>query len=345
MNSATIQRHCSSWFEGICAAATALLLTACGGGSEAPPAPTPPPPTDSQRIAAATATAQSATNACNPIRPFYWEIGDRTAALASGSVELGAGGAPTYTAATSMNIASASKWLYAAYVVQRRGAAGPTAEDVKFLSFRSGYTNFNLCLSGQTVDGCLATGSNGNYTSANDGPFFYDGGHMQKHASLLGLGPLGNAALAAEIRSQLGTDVGLSYSQPQLAGGGISTAADYARFLRKLLDGSLRIGAQLGRDAVCASPTACPSQAVSTPIPSSERWDYSIGHWVETDPTVGDGAFSSPGAFGFYPWIDVNRSLYGVLARESFLLNASPSYQSVQCGRLIRRAWVSGVAR
>jgi CubicO group peptidase (beta-lactamase class C family) len=299
-----------------------------------------------QRIAAATATARSGTNACAPIRPFYWEVGDRMAALASGSVEVNAGGAPTYTASTVMNIASASKWLYAAYVAQRRGSAALTADDVKFLSFRSGYTNFSRCLSGQTVDECLAYAGNGNYVPANDGLFFYDGGHMQKHASLIGLGAMGNAALAAEIRSQIGSDVAMSYSQPQLAGGVVSSAADYARFLRKLLDGSLRLGTQLGRDAVCASPTACPGVAVSTPIPSSERWQYSIGHWVESDPAVGDGAFSSAGAFGFYPWIDSGRSVYGIVARESLsVLTQQPGYESVQCGRLIRQAWLTGVAR
>jgi len=325
----------------------ALLLAACGGDSDTAPAPPPAAQTTvEQRIAAATATSQSGGNACNRIRPFYWEIGDRTAALASGSIEVAAGLPPTYTASTSMSIASASKWLYSAYVAQRRGGPGLTAEDVKFLSFRSGYSNFGICLSGQTVDGCLAYTNNDVYTAANDGLFFYDGGHMQKHASLLGLGAMANAALAAEVRSQIGTDVGMSYGQPQPAGGAVSTAADYARFLRKLLDGSLRLGAQLGRDAVCASPTACPGVAVSTPIPSAERWLYSVGHWVESDPAVGDGAFSSPGAFGFYPWIDSGRSVYGILARESFsILVQQPSYESVQCGRLIRQAWLTGVAR
>ena len=30
---------------------------------------------------------------------------------------------------------------------------------------------------------------------------------------------------------------------------------------------------------------------------------------------AGDGAFSSPGLFGFYPWIDAGKTYYGVLAR------------------------------
>lgn len=326
--------------------AALLALAACGGGGGGPPVVAPPPggpPTDAQRSAAATSTAQSSGNACNAIRPFYWEIGDRAASQASGSVNTSAGGPPTYTAASSMNIASASKWLYAGYVAQRRGVAGLTADDIRFLTFRSGYTSFSTCLAGQTVDGCVNYLSNGVYTPANDGRFSYDGGHMQQHASRLGLGGLGNAALAAEMQSQLGADVGLSYTQPQLAGGAVSTAADYARFLRKLLDGSLRLGGQLDAPSVCASPATCPADAVATPIPASESWRYGLGHWVESDPAVGDGAFSSAGAFGFYPWIDASRSYYGVLARAA--LGGQPGYESVQCGRLIRQAWLTGVAR
>jgi len=81
--------------------------------------PSPGPLTTAQRSAVAQSTAQSATNPCAVIRPFYWEIGDANAMLASGSIEVG-GGFPTTTATTQMPIASASNWLYGAYVVQTR---------------------------------------------------------------------------------------------------------------------------------------------------------------------------------------------------------------------------------
>jgi len=53
---------------------------------------------------------------------------------------------------------------------------------------------------------------------------------------------------------------------------------------------------------------------------------------------VGDGAFSSPGAFGFYPWIDRTKTSYGVVARNEM----GGALTSVFCGRLIRKAWVTG---
>ena len=122
----------------------------------------------------------------------------------------------------------------------------------------------------------------------------------------------------------------------------MSSAEDYAPYLRKLLAGSLRMAAALGTNPVCTNPTTCARQAVYTPIPINESWHYSTGHWVEDDPVVGDGAFSSPGAFGFYPWVDASKTWYGVLARRD---SSGGGVDSVYCGRLIRKAWVSGVAQ
>src|SRR4029079_7558656 len=105
----------------------------------APPSPT----ANQQRIDAATAAAQSSVNACAPIRPFYWEIGDRSSALASGSVSSAAS-TTVYTQTSMMSIASASKLLYAAYIAEKR-AGVLSADDYRFLNFESGYTNFVTC--------------------------------------------------------------------------------------------------------------------------------------------------------------------------------------------------------
>lgn len=317
--------------------AAVLSLAACGGsgGDDAPAPPPPAGPTVAERSAAASATAESGANACSPVRPFYWEVGDGAARLGGGTV-AGSSDPAVWTADTVTSIASASKWLYGGYVVEKRAGA-LTADDVRFLTFASGYTKFLICLPGQTVQQCVDFASNGEYVAAADGKFAYGGGHMQKHAALEGLGPLDNAGLAAEVQSRIGSDVGLAYSQPQPAGGGVSSAADYARYLRKVLRGELKMRDALGTHAACTNPGTCPS-ALNAPVPSSESWHYSIGHWVEDDPVVGDGAFSSPGAFGFYPWIDAGKTLYGVLARRS---DTGGGVDSVSCGRLIRKAWAT----
>lgn len=52
--------------------------------------------------------------------------------------------------------------------------------------------------------------TDGSYTAADDGFFAYGGGHMQQHASALGLGTTGNVVLAAEQRRLPETDIALS---------------------------------------------------------------------------------------------------------------------------------------
>ena len=103
---------------------------------------------------------------------------------------------------------------------------------------------------------------------------------------------------------------------------------------------------------MCTNPATC-AQALNAPVPPSESYHYSIGHWVEDDPVNGDGAFSSAGAFGFYPWIDASKSWYGIVARKdgSRITDqdnpdaAGHGFDSLQCGALIRAAWMDGVAR
>lgn len=303
---------------------------------------TPPTVELSARISAATSTAQSASNACAQVRPFYWEIGDKTQRLAGGSVKA-TGSSNSYDASTVVDIASASKWLYGAYVAEVRGGA-LTPEDIQFLNFRSGYTNFGFsgCEPADSVASCVARGSNGVQSPENIDHFFYNGGHMQKHASLpspgMNLGSLTNASLATEVRRVLGPEISLTYTQPQLAGGVRTSARDYAVYLRKLLNGQLKMAALLGSYPVCTNPKTC-STAVSTPIPSDTSWHYSVGHWVEDDPVTGDGAFSSAGAFGFYPWIDAGKSWYGVLSRVAFV---GGGIDSARCGAAVRRAWITG---
>jgi hypothetical protein len=296
----------------------------------------PPDPAIAPRIAAAAATANSSSNDCAKIRPFYSEIGNSDRVLGTGSVSSGAD--PTvYTASSTMSIASASKWLYSTYNVQRTGGV-LLAEDVKFLTFRSGYTNFVNCpQNSASAQACLEHGTNGEFTQATEGFFYYNGGHMQKHASLRGLGSLDNKGLAEEIKSQLGSEIQLAYTQPQLAGGAYTSAEQYAKVLRKIMSGQLRMQSFLGVDAVCTNPKTCPNAAIYTPIPTTENWTYSLGHWVESDPVVGDGSFSSPGLFGFYPWIDRSRTWYGIVSRVVI----GGASDSIACGRIIRKAWVT----
>jgi len=302
--------------------------------------------TNAQRAQAATTTATTAA-ACTNLPKFYWEIGDSSGVLASGTR-----GTSPPSATTQMNIYSASKWIYGAYVYQRRGGVLNT-NDLRSLRMLDGYTETSACILPSTVGACQS--NMGTQDPAAIGSFFYASGHFQKHAAVdMGLSSMTRAQLATEVHSYLGNDWTFTYARTDLAGGGNTSASDYAIFLRKILNGTLLLsGGALGSNAVCTytGPTDAATGrvhcAAALNSPSGEAWDYSIGHWVESDPVWlaggGDAAYSSPGLAGFYPWIDSSRSYYGILARIDLSQGAGGA--STGCGRLIRKAWLTGIAQ
>ncbi len=331
---------------------------AAGGGIHLP-----------DRIEAVTQTVAK-NSLCTKLTPFYWEIGDASGLRASGTG--GDGSAAPPTADKVMAIASASKWIFSAWVLEKTSGK-PTADQVDKLRFTSGYDNLDTasCLAGaDTVNDCLQKGDNGTQTAGDATHFAYNGGHMQKLGQELGLGddfintpanagktPKLNADIAALLPPIQGKGLSFLYTNASLAGGVATSAAIYGQFLRAILAGELTLHDQLGTHAVCAWTNQPDCDALYSPVNQTkkgttndlgdEKWHYSLGHWVEDDPKVGDGAFSSPGAGGFYPWIDATKSWYGVLARfEAPTLSADPvAVDSVACGRAMRRAWVTGGAQ
>lgn len=334
--------------------ALTLAVAACGGGSSS--SATPPPAGD-QKALAATQTAQN-NPACTALTPFYWEIGNATSKLASGTGGSSGSAAPAEN--EMILIASSSKWLYSAFVVERlkaSGASPSSVNDVPFLNFTSGYTNFGFpsCPgSGSTIDQCLDSLNGlgglsgipkGTLSSENIGKFYYDSGHMQKHASNFGLGSYTGADLGDAVSQQLG--ININYADAHPAGSGQTSAAEYAKFLRKVLSGSLGITALLGTNAVCtwhdAYSETC--NAVSSPTDNIDlHWHYSLGHWVEDDDP-NNLAYSSAGAFGFYPWVSADLALYGIVARVRDGTGDHEGFRSSQCGRLLRLAYRTGVAQ
>ncbi len=300
--------------------------------------------TPAQRQAAVQQTATNHRD-CAALAPFYWEIGDKTGAQASGSTGDGSA-----VATSEFPIASASKWLFGAYVAEVR-AGVLTTDDIQHLRMMAGYNSFDnaSCTpSTATVADCFATGNNATLTSAQVGAFYYGGGHFQHWATVNGMGTFTRIQLTAEVKAKLGAEIDVRYFAPQLAGGVGTNALQYAKFLRKILNNQLKIAALLGSNAVCAAadPATCITPPIGVPLAGNH---YSMAHWVEDDPAGGDGAFSSAGLFGFYPWINAAKTHYGVLSRRAAPsvsgdpLGAGPA--SILCGRKLRLAYDSGMAQ
>ena len=58
---------------------------------------------------------------------------------------------------------------------------------------------------------------------------------------------------------------------------------------------------------------------------------YGLGAWLEcATPAAGCSVISSPGAFGFTPWLDRNTGYYAVIAMESGLADTGLAPASVR---------------
>ncbi len=205
------------------------------------------------------------------------------------------------------------------------GAGNLTAADINFLHFTSGKTNIPidsatsvcpLTLSPDNINECLTqtNASGASYSAQNPatvGEFYYDGGHMEYHASqFTSLGNAGFQSPGSVVSAQLGSGVAFNYTEPLMAGGVTITASMYAIVLRNILDVGepLALNDALGTCPVCTLESST-CTAGFTPF-TAEAWDYSIGHWVEDNPASnGDVAFNSAGSNGFYPWINVGNPI------------------------------------
>ncbi|MDR3387551.1 MAG: hypothetical protein P4L92_10900 [Rudaea sp.] len=342
-----------------------------------------------QAAAATSSSCQAISIGTDGDNGFYWEIGDENGIVvdpqsglsASGSVNPPGDGSTNYTRTTSMPIASASKWIYGSYVAEtqavfQNGAWRIPDADVPFLNFTSGYDNMNdACsatatgLSDPTVGDCLNQPgtlkgtTNGTRITSDGGHFFYNSGHMEVFqgggdasiANVMNGANDDDATLASKVAAAFGAravQVNLTYFTPILAGGVVTTPADYAAFLQGMVrsDNPLIMSfllnpAALDPAAVCTNPfdPACPT-AIYSPAEGVESWHYAIAHWIEDDPYNGDGSYSSPGAYGFYPWVDATKQYYGIVARANLInvatsIRASTYYKSVACGQIIRSAF------
>ena len=306
-----------------------------------------PQSTLAQNIVAAIEAAHGET--CEAAQPFYWEIG----AASGGPIVSGQVGGTAYARDTVIPVASASKWIFGAYVVERYGGipggtAGATI--VSSLNMLEGHTQFSpqLCVALLRVQRCHTILNNDTVDGTKVGYFNYNGGDGQYAAAddtLLDLGNKTKSTLLAEVNSYLNLHSSFSYQTPGVAGGLEASAEGWAHFLQKLMDGTYEMSDYLGDspvDTVCAN--------CASPM-GSVNMHYSLYHWVEdqtegelmggAELAPGDGAFSSAGAFGFYPWISADQAYYGIISRVAVPSEDSyPHEDSLVCGQAVRAAFL-----
>jgi len=332
----------------------AMLLGACGGGGQTPAAPVTPDPGDPW------GDVTSALEV-HPVADLALVVGD-----ASGErfrFEKG-----TFRITDEHAIASASKWLTGATVITLVEQGLMSLDDQpqdylsywtddpndprsritleQLLSFTSGFHRSPGqagCIGNEayTVQTCVAEWYEVGVDAEPGTTYYYGPVHMQVAAAMaeIAAGQPWRDVVELTIAMPLGlTSTRFQGNNPRAAGAAISSAIDYAGFLEAQLGGELL---PAGFDDLAAERLSG-LQIVSRPAAIDDNtvdWYYGLGVWRECNEPMwntdceAQTRVSSPGAFGWYPWLDLDNGYYAVLAMEepvTFL--SSPASDSVELG-------------
>ncbi|MDF7774794.1 serine hydrolase [Sphingomonas sp. AOB5] len=207
----------------------------------------------------------------------------------------------------------------------------------QLLAFTSGFntkdTNLLSCVYNKftTLDLCIRRIYNGNIDSVPGAVYFYGPHHMQVAAGMLDAADTGDfgAIFARYVTTPLGlTDTSYalqSAANPWAAAGGESTANDYAVIMRALFNGQLvtNLDNFFAPRTLTATKGEVPAAVLAN---NGSQWEYAQGSWVECEYGTGGANYatqcatdkinSSPGAWGFTPWIDRKNGYWAVIATE-----------------------------
>ncbi|MEO6597164.1 MAG: alpha/beta fold hydrolase, partial [Planctomycetota bacterium] len=143
--------------------------------------------------------------------------------------------------------------------------------------------------------------------------------------------PLGMQHTKFGTLTPIGGEAGTT-SLPWVAGGAVSSLADYSRFLQMLVNGGQFAARLVLSEAIVQTMFRDQVRSVVEVKPigfEAERVRYGLGTWIQP---LADGGqrVSDPGAFGFTPWIDLDLRTGGVLAVRDRVSRVLPRLQQLQ---------------
>jgi D-alanyl-D-alanine-carboxypeptidase/D-alanyl-D-alanine-endopeptidase len=319
-------------------------LAACGGGGDSDPGPSPSPIPDPfidvDRTASAAFAAQGisgmgiAVYDANGVKRFEKMYG-------------------TFAADQRVAIASASK-MVAGLVLMRLieqnylsldsttgavlGWTGPQGAITlrQLMSFTSGMEREAGCtlLAGITLADCVALISQMPLVAEPGTRFDYGSTHLHVAARMAEVvtGESWTTLFATQLKAPLGlTSAELQWytaprqaigtSNPLVAGGIRATMNEYARFLELEYGRGTFRGNPLIRSALFDAQATEPypnATIGNSPFRSAGiAYNYGLTAWLECPPpAVNCAVLSSPGAFGFTPWVDREGGYYAIIAME-----------------------------
>ena len=331
------------------------LLASCGGARSPTPTPTPTPIATSTPTPSPTPTPTSTTPDFSAVSSaidayaddnFAVLIGDETGILYSRIKG-------TFPLDQQQGIASASKWFTAATIMRLvdRGVLSLDDNPQDYLTYwtsdvmdaRSRITleqllSFTSGLNGEddgdtctydvlnTMQNCVREIYDDGVDTVPGTTLFYGPEHMHVAAAMAesATGKAYVDIFVDELANPLGLSEATRFTFPSqrnpLASGGLSSSAqDTAIFMTAMLANTL----VADRDNFLTERTSTLTIGFRPASTQGTRdWQYALGGWLECDDAdfnancAAAQVFSSPGAFGWTPWIDLPNGYWGLIARR-----------------------------
>jgi CubicO group peptidase (beta-lactamase class C family) len=312
-----------------------MLLSACGGGGDEPSVPDAFAQVDSAARAAYVehgvpmGLAVYKADGTKVFERMYGDFApDRRVAIASAS-KLVAG-------VTLFRLIDEGYLSLDSTTAEVLGWTGTKGEITlrHLLSFTSGLEPENACTvqPGITLADCVDEIAQGDLLAPPGTRFDYGSTHLHVAARMaeVAVGAEWNAIYEQQLRLPLQLSpefvyysaprqvIGANPINPLIAGGMRASMNDYANVLRFVYDKGRWQGAQLLAPGIFDQQTIEPYPNViigSTPSALNAR--YGLTAWLEcATPSTGCSTISSPGAFGFTPWLDRATGYYAILGME-----------------------------
>ncbi len=231
----------------------------------------------------------------------------------------------------------------------------------QLLSFTSGLEQEANCIKlgfpSKTYDECI-NDTTGSIVSVNKASgvipntsFYYSSSHMQLAGAMAYSSSSYSdwQSLFTNFKQSTGLFGNSTYSLPstsnaRLAGGMTWTASDYIAFLRELYKGNIfseSMRSNMFTDHV-GNKTISYSPAFDG---LGEQWHYGYGIWLECESSSYNCSsidyYSSPGAYGAYPFLNIEKKFFGLVARQGSLGTFSNGIKLYRSVRNSVESWAS----
>ncbi|HEY5755795.1 MAG TPA: serine hydrolase domain-containing protein [Steroidobacter sp.] len=316
-----------------------MFLSACGGGDGDEPT-SPATPSAFAEVDSAARAAYQANgvpmglavydkNGSKVFERMYGDFSaDRRVALASASKLV--------SGVTLFRLIDAGYLSLDSTTAEVLGWTGEKGEITlrHLLSFTSGLNPENSCtyLANMSLADCVASIEQQDLLGEPGSRFDYGSTHLQVAALMaeVAVGSNWNDIFDVQIRGPLQLAPEFLYyaaprsaanprpSNPLLAGGLRASMNDYASLLKFVFNKGQWQGSQLLSRELFDLQTIEPyPDAIVGTTPDSIGARYGLTAWLECDtPATGCATISSPGLFGFTPWLDRNAGYYAILGME-----------------------------